>query len=184
MVKVKQKTIRAFEIDNTNLQECVEFLVKNSVLLKDYLIIFTSTPQEEIQTLTQELNLTYFVPNYSFKQSGHQVENVAEKSQLRVISKPTRSGEEVEHDGDLIICENIHNGAKIYVSGNLVIFGKCEGRIECGGKYLILKSIIGNPLIFAGQIFSDSMLNMINANQDILKLVVRNGDCITIKELK
>lgn len=184
MIKTKQKTIRAFEIDNSNMQECLEFLTKNFLLLKDYLIIFTITPQEEIKLLTQELGLTYFVPNHSFGSRELQTEKKSENKQIRVVSKAMRSGEEIEHEGDLIVCDNVHNGARIYATGNLMIFGKCEGRIECGGDYLILRSIIGNHIIFAGQIFSDEMLQAINANQEALKLIVKNGECITIKELK
>ncbi len=180
MIQTKQRSIRVFEIDNTNLQECLEFLTKNAPLLKDYLIFFTLSPQEELKDLSQQLGLTYFVPNHSLMPAK---QKPATKS-LRIISKPVRSGEEIEHHGDLIICENVHHGARVYASGNLVLFGKCEGRIECEGEYLILKNIKANPIVFGEQIFSQAMLEKINTHQDVLKLVIKNGDFITIKEIQ
>ena len=182
MIKTKQRSVRVFEIDNTQLQECIGFLVRHAVLLKEYLIFFMYAPQEELKILCEELGLTYFVPNHSFLTSKREPE--ARAKSLRVVSKPVRSGEEIEHEGDLIICESVHHGARIYASGNLMVFGKCEGRLECGGSYLILKSIIASPIIFAGQIFSQEMLVKINADSQILKLVVKNGDFITIKDMK
>ena len=183
MIKTKQRSVRVFEIDNTQLQECVDFLARHAVLLKEYLIFFMQAPQEELKILCGELGLTYFVPNHSFLASNPTPQAQSTKS-LRVVSKPVRSGEEIEHEGDLIICESVHHGARIYASGNLMVFGKCEGRLECGGDYLMLKSIIASPIIFAGQIFSQEMLEKINADSQILKLVVKNGDFITIKDMK
>lgn len=182
MIQTKQRNIRVFEIDNTNLEECLDFLQKHSLLLKDYLIFFVHAPQKELEDLVLQLGLTYFVPNYSF--APIKVENSRETEKLKIISKPIRSGEDIEHQGDLIICDNVHNGARISATGCISIFGNCEGRIECDGEYLILKNIHANHIIFSGQIFSKEMLDKINLNPQNLKLVVRNGDFITIKELK
>ncbi|WP_104697124.1 MULTISPECIES: septum site-determining protein MinC [unclassified Helicobacter] len=182
MIKTRQRNIRVFEIDNTNLQECLEFLKKHSLLLRDYLIFFTQTPQEELKALLLELGLTYFVPNHSFASNNQEKQEIVKE--LKIISKPVRSGEDIEHNGDLIICDNVHHGARISATGCMMIFGNCEGRIECDGQYLILKNIIANHIIFNGQIFSQEMLERINTNPKNLKLVLQNGDFITIKELK
>ncbi|RDU74601.1 hypothetical protein CQA57_00695 [Helicobacter anseris] len=182
MIQTKQRSIRVFEIDNTDLEECLDFLQKHSLLLKDYLIFFAHTPQKELEELALQLGLTYFVPNHSF--APIKVEKSREVEKLKIISKPVRSGEDIEHQGDLIICDNVHNGARISATGCISIFGNCEGRIECDGAYLILKNIHANHIIFNGQIFSKEMLDKINSNPQNLKLVIRNGDFITIKELK
>ncbi|CBG39434.1 septum site-determining protein MinC [Helicobacter mustelae] len=190
MIKAKQRNLRAFEIENHDDGECIEFLKKNAVLLRDYLVIFVNPISPALSGFITDLGLNVFLQNAlqnlqtTLTQSSLPTKDApVQKKALKVLPK-LRSGEEVEHDGDLIILENIHNGARVYASGNLSIFGKCEGRIECGGDYLILKSIMGNHIIFSGQIFSEEMLERINANQNKLKLIVRNGDCITIKEIE
>ena len=182
MIQTRQKNIRIFEIDNTQKQECKEFLIKNAILLRDYLIFFVLDPQEDLKELCQELGLTYFVPNHSFVSHQDKKQKPQEEF-LRVVSKPVRSGEEIDHEGDLVICSNVHHGARIYASGNLTIFGACDGRVECGGEYLILRTITSNQVIFSGQIFSVPMLEKINNNPQKFKLIVRNGDFITIKEI-
>lgn len=184
MIKVKQRNIRVFEIDNSNLQACMEFLAKNALLLKDYLIFLSTSPQEELKVLIKQLGLTYFVPNHSFISNKSNKQETSAPKALKIISKPVRSGEEIEHNGDLIVCEDIHNGARVYATGNLILFGNCEGRLECAGEYLILKNIKANYIIFGGEIFSQAMFDKINTQTDVLKLVIKNGDFITIKELK
>ena len=187
MVKTRQKNIRIFEIDNSDDRACSEFLTKNAPLLKDYLIFFATTPSEFLANVCIDLGLDYFIPNNRLFAQTPQVslnQERGNKAPLNIISRAIRSGEEIESSGDLIICGNVHNGARIYAEGNLMIFGRCEGRVECGGEYLILKSITSNQVIFSGQIFSSAMLERINQNPNSPKLIVRNGEFITIKEIE
>ncbi len=187
MVKTKQKNIRIFEIDNSDDRACSDFLIKNAPLLKDYLIFFTIVPSEFLTTICADLGLDYFISNNRFftqKPQASLEQDKESKAPLSIVSRAIRSGEEIQGNGDLIICGNVHNGARIYARGNLMIFGRCEGRVECEGEYLILKSITSNQVIFSGQIFSSAMLERINQNPNSSKLIVRNGEFITIKEIE
>lgn len=186
MIKTKQKTIRVFEIDNSDEKACCTFLDRNSPLLKDYLIFFTTNPSDHLASVCAQLGLDYFIPNNRLlsQKPKSEPEPLVAKPALNIISRHIRSGEEIESEGDLIICGNVHNGARIHAEKNLMIFGRCEGRIECEGEYLILMSIYSSQVVFSGQIFSTAMLEKINQNPDVFKLITRSGELITIKEIE
>ncbi len=187
MVKTRQRKINIFEIDNSNEKKCIEFLRKNAPLLQNYPVIFAQEPGRELCQACVDLGLTYFVSNrmdFLNSQKSHQSELKPSSIPLRVISRTIRSGEEIRSEGSLIICLNVHHGARIDARGDLIIFGRCEGQIECGGEYLILKSIYSSQIIFSGQIFSPAMIEQINQNPDCLKLITCDGESVKIKEIR
>lgn len=187
MVKSRQRNIRVFQIENEDENECLEFLKKNAPLLKDYLIFFSYPPSKILMDLCQSIGLCYFCPNESFTHLSDRKppsSDASKKRTLDIVTKPVRSGEELDSQGDLIICANIHHGARICAGGNLIIFGHCDGYVECWGDFLILRSITSGQVIFSGQIFSSAMIDRINVDPESEKLIIRNGDVITIKTIE
>jgi len=49
-----------------------------------------------------------------------------------LIRRSLRSGEKIEHDGDVVIFGHVNNGAEIIASGSISIFGKLKGLAHAG----------------------------------------------------
>jgi septum site-determining protein MinC len=65
------------------------------------------------------------------------VEKIYEKEELYVlpplvIHRSLRSGEKIEHDGDVAIFGQVNSGAEIVASGSILVFGKLKGLAHAG----------------------------------------------------
>ena len=49
-----------------------------------------------------------------------------------LIHRSLRSGEKIEHDGDVTVFGHVNNGAEIVASGNISVFGKLKGLAHAG----------------------------------------------------
>ena len=49
-----------------------------------------------------------------------------------IIRRSLRSGEKIEHDGDVTVFGHVNNGAEIIASGSILIFGKLKGLAHAG----------------------------------------------------
>ncbi|MCL2146411.1 MAG: septum site-determining protein MinC [Synergistaceae bacterium] len=49
-----------------------------------------------------------------------------------LIHRSLRSGEKIEHDGDVTVFGHVNNGAEIIASGNISVFGKLKGLAHAG----------------------------------------------------
>jgi septum site-determining protein MinC len=49
-----------------------------------------------------------------------------------LIHRSLRSGEKIEHDGDVTVFGHVNNGAEIIASGNILVFGKLKGLAHAG----------------------------------------------------
>jgi septum site-determining protein MinC len=49
-----------------------------------------------------------------------------------LIHRSLRSGEKIEHDGDVTVFGHVNNGAEIIASGSILIFGKLKGLAHAG----------------------------------------------------
>lgn len=184
MIKTRQKNIKIFEFSGGNTQEYIEFITKNFVLLKDYLFVFKHTIEEALQVFLNEMKIAYVVSEADFKGRDVEVIKVSNvQDQPKIYYRNIRSGEEIESSGDLVFLGNIGNGAKISADGSVAIFGKCDGVVMCGGDYIILKAVNSGHIVFQGEILSVEIIESINSNDD-LKIITKNGNIISIKEIK
>jgi septum site-determining protein MinC len=153
---MKQKTIRAFIVEDfNNLKNVVNS--KYDLVKKYYFIL--KERNEEIENFLKEKNLNYFVENnmFNFEKKKTQEIKIIEKEKIiekkvntKIYDKIIRAGVEIETDENLIFLNRINAGAKIKSSGNIEIFGECEGNVICDGDYLIIKKNRGN-IIFRGE---------------------------------
>lgn len=184
MIKTRQKNIKIFEFSGGETQEYIEFINKNFVLLKDYLFVFRHKIEETLQVFLDEMKITYVVSEADFKGRDVEVIKVSNtQDKPKIYHRNIRSGEEIECFGDLVLLGNIGNGAKISADGSVAIFGKCDGVVMCGGDYIVLKAVNSGHIVFQGEILSAEIIESINSNEH-LKIITKNGNIISIKEIK
>lgn len=53
---------------------------------------------------------------------------------LKVISKNLRSGQKVEHDGDVLVIGDVNPGSYITASGNIIVMGVLSGIVHAGAE--------------------------------------------------
>lgn len=49
-----------------------------------------------------------------------------------MLSRTLRSGQRVEHPGDVIICGHVNDGAEIFASGSVTVLGRLRGLVHAG----------------------------------------------------
>ena len=154
---MRQKTIRAFEIDNfEELQKMVESKYK---LIQNYYFILKEK-DKKIEEFLKQKSLSYIIENNIFTYNKEIVEEVKiiekekiieKKINTKIYDKIIRGGVEIENDENLIFLERINAGAKIKTSGNIEIFDECEGSVICDGDYLLINKNIKGTIIFNGE---------------------------------
>ncbi|ERL23908.1 septum formation inhibitor MinC, C-terminal domain protein [Jonquetella sp. BV3C21] len=53
-------------------------------------------------------------------------------STTAILSHPLRSGQSFQHDGDVILVGNLHDGAEIQATGSVCILGTLKGLVHAG----------------------------------------------------
>lgn len=76
---------------------------------------------------------------------------------LRLIDKSIRSGQNVEHDGDVLIIGDVNPGSYITASGNIIVMGTLRGIVHAGaggddGAIVIALKLRAQQLRIAGWI--------------------------------
>ncbi len=51
---------------------------------------------------------------------------------LKIITTPLRSGQTLNHDGDVLMLGNLHSGAEINATGSIVVWGALLGQVHAG----------------------------------------------------
>jgi len=154
---MRQRTIRAFEIDNfEELQKMVESKYK---LIQNYYFLLKEK-NKKIEDFLKEKNLNYIVENNLFTSKKEIIEQVRiiekekiieKKINTKIYDKIVRSGIEIESNENLIFLNRINAGAKIKTFGNVEIFDECEGNVICEGDYLLINKNIKGTIIFKGE---------------------------------
>ena len=178
-MKVKQQTLQSFEfiLSEEDDEKFFSYLDKNEPLLKGNVLMFSGkTISENIKEVLKEKSICFFhkncelimkkkgvikLPNISVEDAletikrGEEEVKVKEKKRgeniREVIEKPIRSGTFIKTKNDLIILSQINSGSEIEVAGNIELFGTVNGRIVCGGTYMLIRDIGENGyIIFNG----------------------------------
>ena len=205
-MKAKQKKIRVFDIFIDDSQKFFDYMNKNLVLLKDYLLIVDGTVDEivveyleknslcyvlnqkcNLKTISKDekqqkvreekteqkdeiINKVEIIKEVVYKESGDTVQTL-------VLNKPIRSGEVVEHEGDVVLFGRVNSGAKVISEANISVYGDIDGVVEANGEFAIIKSINKGYVIFNGDILEKDEFNQ------GLKKVVRTSDGYKIEDL-
>jgi len=150
---VRQKTIRVFEVDS--FDGLIKVVESKYELVKNYFFLLKKR-DKKIEEYLRLKNLSFFIVNdESFTVSKEIKEVVIEKEVVKenktlIFDRIIRSGEEINSENNLIFLNRINAGAKIRSSGNIEVYGECEGMIECEGDYLIVKRNKKGLIFFKG----------------------------------
>lgn len=49
-----------------------------------------------------------------------------------VIERSLRSGQRIEHEGDVVVIGHVNDGAEIFASGNVSVWGRLQGLVHAG----------------------------------------------------
>lgn len=185
MIKAKQKNIRIFEFSGGTSEQYIEFINKNFVLLRGYLLVFKEQISQNLIDFLISMKIDYLISLNQLNSRDISLNTplVSVSSDIEIFNRNIRSGEEIENNNDVVLLGNLNNGAKISSNGNVSIFGKCDGIVECNGEYILLKAVASGHIIFKEQILPQEVVEKVNSN-DLLKIITKNGDTIVIKEIK
>ncbi len=96
---------------------------------------------------------------------------------LQIVMTALRSGQYIEHSGDVLLTERINSGAKIAALGSVVALGKMEGDISAAGECIVVSSARKGNILFHGRrIDGEKLIHPLN-------LIKFSGDRITIKPI-
>jgi len=129
--------------------------------LESAVIFFTKGTTVEVPaevrvlTLDQQEELTRLLAIYGlvFQEPSKQLEIVEEdhdeKEELKTlfIAKTLRSGQEVVHQGSVVIIGDVNPGAEVIAGGDVIIRGTCRGVVHAGAYGNINATITANCLL-------------------------------------
>lgn len=182
---IRQKNLRVFEIDIVDENEFFDYINRNLVILRRYLLFIKGLVTVDVFDFLDSTGLFYIdIRDLDITSiSGHTKEIKLEpevhyiKREKLVINKPLRSGEEIMIDDDIVIFSRINSGAVVKVNGNAEIFGIIDGYVEANGNFLILKEINKGEVVFNSESLDKKLFN------GIIKKVTFVDGLLDIREL-
>ena len=203
-MRAKQKKIRIFDITINHEKKFFDFLNKNYLLIKDYLLVISGNITPQIKEELDQKGLCYIIEDenckikkiepkkeppkkkeeaktpsgtYSLKDISGSFSPSYEKT--KVINKPVRSGEVIETQGDVIVFSRVNSGAKVISEGNVCIFDVIDGVVEANGDYMILRKIDKGYAVFNGDILEKEIFD-----GSVLKKIIKTKEGFKIEDLK
>jgi len=158
-MKTKQKSVRVFEIISDDYNKVVGLIESKFILLKKFLIV-VKTNNEKIKDYfkSKELEVRFVKKEFDGSNEKLEVEpkqtpptlkeNNKNSTKTEIFDKIIRSGREIKSENKLVFLEKINDGAKIYSSKEIEIFGEVFGQVVCDGDYMIIKKSKKGVVIF------------------------------------
>ena len=164
-MKTKQYSAKIFEITLEDEESFISFFNKNHPLLQNNLIVINGQESENIKRYLEDKNLKYLfnveIPSYKKQKSNiepikQELEQVKEKiepqkkqkTNLKVIDKLVRSGQEIAIDGDLLLLNRVNSGGSIIINGTLIVTQIVDGSIRCNGDFMMLQASHKANIVF------------------------------------
>lgn len=211
-MKIKQRSIRVFEIECDTLEGADEFIEKNIEILKDFFVLLKGSFALEVYPLAQRYGLTCMVSegvsafgakekaketnvivqneslfsNKEDKSPAENQDNLVNVTQTIVCrtlyDRPIRSGEEIIIEGDGTIVGRINGGSRVIVHGNGAFFDQIDGMVICDGSFALIRSIGKGSLIFCGEIIDKDILSHYGTQSGMKRVSMSEGKLI-IKDI-
>jgi len=165
-MKTKQKSVRVFEIITDDYDELVDFITKKEIFLKKFLLTI-KTNNQKIKDYFKNKPFEVRFVNFDFDGSAEKLEEekqiiekiveveVEKNKKTKIFDKIIRSGFEINTDEKLLFLNRINDGAKIYSSSEIEVFGEVFGEIVCDGDYMIVKKAQKGTIVFKNEILPD-----------------------------
>ncbi|MCX2717739.1 septum site-determining protein MinC [Helicobacter sp. MIT 21-1697] len=198
MIKTRQRTLRLFEFEaGGSTQEYIDFITKHLPLLQRHTLGFRDEIEPKLQTFLQEHNLSFanlsdmahiYVTHQdsltlSQSSQSHLCNVQVASSSALFINKVVRSGEEIYHNGDIVVQSQVNSGARIIAEGNLLLLSECSGSIESQGDYIICTKILAPTILFQDALLDETFLRKINQSSALFKIIFKKDDDVSIKDL-
>jgi septum site-determining protein MinC len=204
-MKAKQKKIRVFDIVVNAEAKFFEFMDKNLVLVKDYLLLVEGEVTPKIEEFLKENGLCYVLSNSCNIKKIDSAEapktvstptpapepaqpqviiqeqivyHDSPSNKTKVINKPIRSGEVIEYDGDIVIFSRVNSGAKVISEGNVSVFETIDGVVEANGDFCLINTIGKGYVVFNGDILEKD-----DFSDGKTKKVIKTDDGYKIEDL-
>jgi septum site-determining protein MinC len=175
-VKVKQYSVRVFELTIDSQKAFFAFMDKNLVMLKHYLIYLKGEITPAIEEYLNHNGVT-FTTHLSVSDNKHQ-ELVLKQGDLKIIDEIVRSGQEIKVESDLLVLNRVNSGAKLYVEGNLIVTGTVDGMIFCNGDFMLVKTSPKAMIVFNGAEIDGSLL------ENKFNKIIFNGEEIIVSPIE
>lgn|GEM_PF-1698821 len=147
-IKEETPTIKLQEnlkIEPRNLEESKDKLQENQPNLMEY---------ESDEELTQEEEEIVRRVKISEKDIIEKSPNIEDYgygiAPLKVLTRPLRSGQFIQHEGAVLILERVNSGAKIAALGSIIALNRVEGDISSTGECLIIPRVRKGNIFFHG----------------------------------
>lgn len=94
---------------------------------------------------------------------------------METFRRTIRSGEEITLESHAIFTKDIHAGAFIKSYGNLHVYGKCNGVLECLGDYIIIGEFAMGRISLQNIDLEGKMLEAVKNSKKLKMLTIENG---------
>lgn len=108
--------------------------------------------------------------------------NLLHDKRMQIFKRTIRSGEEIVLESHAIFTKDIHAGAFIKSYGNLHIYGKCNGILECFGDYIVIGEFAMGRISLQNINLEGKMLEAVK-NSKKLKMLTIEGGVMSLCEL-
>ena len=168
-MKTKQYSAKIFEIELENEDGFISFFDKNYLFFQNNLIIIHGQESDSIKNYLDSKNLKYVfnleipvqkkqktnlesinpIKTLEEKKEEPKIEPIEKpKTNLKVLDKLIRSGQEVKLDGDLLLLNRVNSGGSIIINGTLIVTQVVDGSIRCNGDFMMLQASSKANIVF------------------------------------
>ncbi len=130
MIKLDKN--KSFEENIKELEEKISSkFFKGSVCILDTQDIHLS-PEEKrkIEEILEKQNSKVLA--FKEEKKSKNLPQIKEKKSLKIFPKTVRSGQRIEHDGDVLILGDVNPDAYVIASGNIIVMGALRGIVHAG----------------------------------------------------
>lgn len=182
-MRSNQYSIKVFETSIEDENKFITFIDANYELFKNHLIVIQGDISQKVIEYFTQKSLKY-IQNFDLpkakkmKDSFVLVHPEEEKEDgCLIVSEPLRSGQYIEHNGDILITERVNSGAKVVASGNIVALNVVNGDMSSTGDFIVIGDTQKSNIIFHGVKIDNTLL------ENRLNKIEFNDDGIIIKAI-
>ena len=169
-MKTRQYSVKVLEIKLEDEDKFKKFFDKNYQFFQNHLIVIEGQESSTVKRYLQEKNMRYVFNLSLEKKSAHTSASKsrntapqesapkAKRTNLQVIDKLVRSGQELNIKGDLLLLNRVNSGGSIVIDGTLIITQIVEGSIRCNGNFMMLQASPKANIVFHGVEVDNSFL--------------------------
>jgi len=169
VLKTRQYSVKVLEIKLEDEDKFKGFFDKNYQFFQNHLIVIEGRESSTIKRYLQEKNMRYVFNLSLERNSAHASANKsrysaqesvpkAKRTNLQVIDKLVRSGQELNIKGDLLLLNRVNSGGSIVIDGTLIITQIIDGSIRCNGNFMMLQASPKANIVFHGVEVDNSFL--------------------------